>query len=97
MPPNVSPWALAAAFSTPLSEGLVRATLDSLGEGVLLQASDSSIIEANEAAPRILGLSRDQLMDAVWHYSFYTDTSTVTGHSASGSSLRPTPDSCSGR
>lgn len=24
--------------------------------------------------------SRDQLMDAVWHYSFYTDTSTVTVH-----------------
>ena len=24
--------------------------------------------------------SRDQLMDAVWQYSFYTDTSTVTVH-----------------
>jgi two-component system response regulator ResD len=24
--------------------------------------------------------SRNQLMDAVWHYSFYTDTSTVTVH-----------------
>jgi two-component system response regulator ResD len=24
--------------------------------------------------------SREQLMDAVWHYSFYTDTSTVTVH-----------------
>jgi two-component system, OmpR family, response regulator ResD len=24
--------------------------------------------------------SRGQLMDAVWHYSFYTDTSTVTVH-----------------
>ncbi|MBA2512784.1 MAG: response regulator transcription factor [Solirubrobacterales bacterium] len=24
--------------------------------------------------------SRDQLMDAVWHYAFYTDTSTVTVH-----------------
>jgi diguanylate cyclase (GGDEF)-like protein/PAS domain S-box-containing protein len=62
VPPNVSSWALAAAFSTPLGEGLVRATLDSLGEGVLLLASDSSIIEANEAASRILGLTRDQLM-----------------------------------
>jgi two-component system response regulator ResD len=24
--------------------------------------------------------SRDQLMDAIWDYSFYTDTSTVTVH-----------------
>ena len=24
--------------------------------------------------------SRNQLMDAVWHYSFYSDTSTVTVH-----------------
>jgi DNA-binding response OmpR family regulator len=24
--------------------------------------------------------SRDQLMDAVWQYAFYTDTSTVTVH-----------------
>jgi DNA-binding response OmpR family regulator len=24
--------------------------------------------------------SRDQLMDAVWEYAFYTDTSTVTVH-----------------
>jgi DNA-binding response OmpR family regulator len=24
--------------------------------------------------------SRNQLMDAVWQYSFYTDTSTVTVH-----------------
>ena len=24
--------------------------------------------------------SRDQLMEAVWQYSFYTDTSTVTVH-----------------
>ena len=24
--------------------------------------------------------SRDQLMDAVWQYSFYTDTTTVTVH-----------------
>lgn len=24
--------------------------------------------------------SRNQLMEAVWHYSFYTDTSTVTVH-----------------
>ena len=24
--------------------------------------------------------SREQLMDAVWQYSFYTDTSTVTVH-----------------
>ena len=29
---------------------------------MLLQAPDSTIIEANEAAPRILGLTRDQLM-----------------------------------
>jgi two-component system response regulator ResD len=24
--------------------------------------------------------SREELMDAVWHYSFYTDTSTITVH-----------------
>ena len=63
MPPEVSPTLPSTTARTvPLTDALVRATLETLGEGELLQASDSSIIETNEAAPRILGLTRDQLM-----------------------------------
>jgi two-component system response regulator ResD len=37
--------------------------------------------------------SREQLMDAVWHYSFYTDTSTVTVHIRRlRAKVEPTPE-----
>jgi diguanylate cyclase (GGDEF)-like protein/PAS domain S-box-containing protein len=41
---------------------LYAAALTSLGEGVILQGPDSAILAANDAAPRILGLTVDQLM-----------------------------------
>ena len=44
------------------SRELYRAALASLGEGVILQGPDSTILAANAAAPRILGLTLDQLM-----------------------------------
>jgi len=44
------------------SEALYRAALSSLGEGVIIQHSDSTIVAANEAAPRILGLTMDQML-----------------------------------
>jgi diguanylate cyclase (GGDEF)-like protein/PAS domain S-box-containing protein len=44
------------------AEALYRAALTSLGEGVLIQNADSTIVAANEAAPRILGLTMDQLL-----------------------------------
>jgi diguanylate cyclase (GGDEF)-like protein/PAS domain S-box-containing protein len=63
VPPEVSSTSQSTIAPTlPLTDALVRATLESLGEGVLLQAADSSIVAANEAAPRILGLTREQLM-----------------------------------
>jgi diguanylate cyclase (GGDEF)-like protein/PAS domain S-box-containing protein len=46
----------------PATEGLYLAALASLGEGVVLQGPDSAILAANEAAPRILGLTPDQLL-----------------------------------
>ena len=44
------------------SEALYRAALTSLGEGVIIQHADSTIVAANEAAPRILGLTMDQML-----------------------------------
>jgi len=43
-------------------EALYRAALTALGEGVIIQDADSTIVAANAAAPRILGLSMDQLL-----------------------------------
>jgi diguanylate cyclase (GGDEF)-like protein/PAS domain S-box-containing protein len=43
-------------------EALYRAALASLGQGVIIQDADSTIVAANEAAPRILGLTMDQLL-----------------------------------
>ena len=43
-------------------EALYRAALSSLGEGVIIQDADSTIVAANDAAPRILGLTMDQLL-----------------------------------
>jgi diguanylate cyclase (GGDEF)-like protein/PAS domain S-box-containing protein len=49
-------------LSAIVSDAYVRAALESLGEGVLIQAADSSIIACNAAACRILGLTVDQLL-----------------------------------
>jgi len=43
-------------------EALYRAALTALGEGVIIQDADSTIVAANAAAPRILGLTMDQLL-----------------------------------
>ena len=52
----------ARPTSVEESEALYRAALTSLGEGVIIQHSDSTIVAANEAAPRILGLTMDQML-----------------------------------
>jgi diguanylate cyclase (GGDEF)-like protein/PAS domain S-box-containing protein len=44
------------------SESRYRSVVHTLAEGVVLQAEDGQIIECNPAAERILGLSRDQLL-----------------------------------
>lgn len=43
-------------------EALYRAAFSCLGEGVIIQDADSTILAANDAAPRILGLTMDQLL-----------------------------------
>jgi diguanylate cyclase (GGDEF)-like protein/PAS domain S-box-containing protein len=45
-----------------VQEERLRSTLNALAEGVVFQQQDGRIIEANAAAERILGLSRDQLL-----------------------------------
>jgi diguanylate cyclase (GGDEF)-like protein/PAS domain S-box-containing protein len=54
------------------NEARVRGILVSVAEGIVFHAPDGAIVEANPAAERILGLSRDQLLgrksvDARWH------------------------------
>jgi two-component system, sensor histidine kinase len=44
------------------TEAMQRATIETMGEGVLLHAADGSIEIANPAALRILGLTYDQLI-----------------------------------
>jgi len=41
---------------------LSRPFLDSLAEGIVLQAPDGAIVDGNEAALRLLGLTRDQFL-----------------------------------
>ncbi len=65
--PGFSTW----PTSVDEAEALYRAALTSLGEGVLIQDADSTIVAANAAAPRILGLTMDQMlgrtsMDPSW-------------------------------
>ena len=62
----------ARPSSVEEAEALYRAALTSLGEGVIIQTSDSTIVAANEAAPRILGLTMDQMLgrtsiDPTWN------------------------------
>lgn len=54
------------------SEAQLRGILESVAEGIVFHAQDGAIVEANGAAERILGLSKDQLlgrssMDPRWH------------------------------
>jgi PAS domain S-box-containing protein len=44
------------------SEARLRSIFDTLSEGVVFQGGDGSIVDANPAAERVLGLSRDQLL-----------------------------------
>ena len=67
---------------TNASEGPVGAA------GVEEEWDDHSQVDGGRAKSVLLFLarhpgqvfSRNQLMDAIWQYSFYTDTSTVTVH-----------------
>lgn len=45
-----------------VQEARLRSTLNGLAEGVVFQQQDGRIVDANPAAERILGLSRDQLL-----------------------------------
>jgi DNA-binding response OmpR family regulator len=49
------------------------------GEDVTLTAREFDVLVHMARHPHQV-FSREQLMDAVWQYSFYTDTSTVTVH-----------------
>ena len=49
------------------------------GEEVLLTAREFDVLLHMARHPHQV-FSRDQLMEAVWQYAFYTDTSTVTVH-----------------
>ena len=55
-------WARANWRRNELGEARVRSLLESVAEGIVFHASDGSIVEANTAAERILGLSADQIM-----------------------------------
>lgn len=46
----------------PKSEERYRAVVNSLNEGIVIYDSSGSIVAANDAAERILGLSRDQII-----------------------------------
>ena len=73
-----------AAQEAPLQFGAIRidpaarlVTLD--GEAVALTQREFDLLLFMARHP-LQVFSRHQLMDAVWRYSFYTDTSTVTVH-----------------
>jgi diguanylate cyclase (GGDEF)-like protein/PAS domain S-box-containing protein len=64
-------WAGVAPAGDVEREASYRAVLSALGEGIIVQDAGSQIVAANEAAPRILGLTMDQLLgrtsyDARW-------------------------------
>jgi diguanylate cyclase (GGDEF)-like protein/PAS domain S-box-containing protein len=56
------PGAVTRPTSVEEAEALWRAALSSLGEGVVVQVADSTIVASNAAAPRILGLTMDQML-----------------------------------
>jgi PAS domain S-box-containing protein len=66
------PEARSREFTTPLpieevaalraSQRRLKAVLETMDEGIVVQSRDGAIIECNAAAERILGLTRDQLM-----------------------------------
>lgn len=54
------------------SEARIRSIIDAVAEGIVFQASDGTIIEANKSAERILGLTQEQALgrtsiDPRWH------------------------------
>ncbi len=59
--PQVRPFDLAALLSR--ADPFLRAMVDSLTEGVLVNGADLSVLAGNRAAERILGLSVAELLD----------------------------------
>lgn len=48
------------------SEARFRSVVQALGEGIIVQKVDGEVIECNEAAQRIMGLTRAQLLSGTW-------------------------------
>lgn len=53
---------MAAPSSTASMPGLVRALLSSVNEAVIVRGPEGSVVECNEAAERLFGLTRAQLL-----------------------------------
>jgi diguanylate cyclase (GGDEF)-like protein/PAS domain S-box-containing protein len=65
-------WVLSSLRRREAGEVQLRGILESVAEGIVFHAQDGAIVEANGAAERILGLSKDQLLgrsslDPRWH------------------------------
>ncbi len=81
---RTSPPAAEAAPAEPIEHGPLRIdpasrTVTLAGEEVSLTQREFDLLAHLAAHPGQV-FSRDQLMEAVWDFSFFTDTSTVTVH-----------------